>query len=216
MKNSLKKLWHQLPTIVLMVFVAVSVVLGISYFTRTIDGSDREMPEYTVTHYAKITIRDYGTFTVALAGEAAPRTVANFVDLAESGFYDGLTIHRVVKRYVMQGGCPNGDGSGTSGSYLYGEFANNDFDNPLPHLRGAISMARETGFNSASCQFFIVHDDQPQLDGSYAVFGYVVEGYLEVVDKICSEVEPGNNTGLVEKDKQPVIEKIEIIPVTSP
>ena len=204
----MKKLWHMLPTIALAIIFAVTLYWSIDYFVGEDDSSNRTIPEFKITHYADIVIKDYGTVTVALAGEVAPKTVQNFVTLAESGFYDGLTFHRIIERYVMQGGDPNADGTGNSGTFVTGEFLNNGWDNPLPHLRGAISMAREGGLNSASCQFFIVHDDANQLDGDYAVFGYVVEGYYEVVDKICTEIEPINNYGYVAPEDQPVIETI--------
>jgi peptidyl-prolyl cis-trans isomerase B (cyclophilin B) len=206
----MKKLWHALPTYILIAIVSVALFWFVDYFVGEDDSSNRTTPEFTITHYADIVIRDYGTVTVALAGETAPKTVQNFVSLAQSGFYDGLTFHRIVEHYVMQGGDPNGDGSGNSGTFVTGEFYNNGWDNPLPHLRGAVSMAREGGFNTGSCQFFIVHDDALQLDGNYAVFGFVVEGFTEVVDKICAEAEPINTSGYIPPEKQPVIETIRI------
>ena len=159
--------------------------------------------------YADIEIEEYGTITVALAKEFAPATVENFVSLAESGFYDGLTFHRIMEGFMMQGGDPKGNGTGGSDSTIFGEFEQNGFDNPLSHTRGAISMARAQAFNSASSQFFIVHENSEFLDGAYAVFGYVTEG-MEIVDQICEESEPTDNNGTIPREEQPVIITITI------
>lgn len=153
---------------------------------------------------AVIEIADYGTIKVALDESAAPETVSNFVSLAESGFYDGLTFHRIMEGFMMQGGDPNGNGTGGSDQTIKGEFSANGVDNPLSHTRGAISMARATPFDSASSQFFIVHEDSLFLDGSYAAFGYVTEG-MDVVDAICSDARPIDNNGTIPSDEQPVI-----------
>ena len=157
--------------------------------------------------YADIVIKDYGTITILLDAEAAPETVDNFVSLAESGFYDGLTFHRIWEGFMMQGGDPNGDGTGGSGTTITGEFSNNGHDNPLSHTRGTVSMARAKAYNSASSQFFIVHEDSTYLDGEYAAFGKVVSG-MEIVDKICADAEPIDNNGLIAVDAQPVIESV--------
>ena len=159
--------------------------------------------------YADIEIVDYGTITVALAKDFAPTTVENFITLAESGFYDGLTFHRIMEDFMMQGGDPNGDGTGGSDTTIFGEFKQNGFDNPLSHTRGAISMARAMDPDSARSQFFIVHEDSLFLDGAYAAFGYVTEG-MEIVDRICEESEPTDDNGTIPKDAQPVIAKITI------
>lgn len=161
------------------------------------------------TGYADIALEDYGTITVALAGDAAPETVANFVSLARGGFYDGLTIYRAVEGFLMQGGAPNRDGTGGSGTTITGEFARNGFDNPLSHTRGAISMARGEDYDSASSQFFIVQEDSTYLDGSYAVFGYVVSG-MEVVDQICDAAHPADVSGRLADADQPVIASVTI------
>ena len=136
--------------------------------------------------YADIEIENYGTITVYLDAESAPMTVSNFVSLAKSGFYDGLTFHRIIENFMIQGGCPKGDGTGDSGQNIKGEFANNGVENDISHVRGVISMARG-GYdnNSGSCQFFIVHQDSPHLDGDYAAFGKVTKG-MDVVDKIAA------------------------------
>lgn len=161
------------------------------------------------TGYADIALENYGTITVALAGEAAPETVANFISLARDGFYDGLTIYRAVEGFLMQGGAPGRDGSGGSGTTIPGEFARNGFDNPLSHTRGAISMARGEDYDSASSQFFIVQEDSTYLDGSYAAFGYVVSG-MEIVDRICGDVQPADVSGRLAAADQPVIASITI------
>lgn len=163
----------------------------------------------TVSHTAVIEITDYGTITIALDESAAPETAANFMSLAESGFYDGLTFHRIMKGFMMQGGDPNGDGTGGSDQTIPGEFSENGFENDLSHTRGAVSMARSEEYDSASSQFFIVHEDSTYLDGSYAVFGYVTEG-MEVVDAICADAQPTDNNGSIAPEEQPVIRSITI------
>ncbi|MCM1027252.1 MAG: peptidylprolyl isomerase, partial [Roseburia sp.] len=132
-------------------------------------------------HHVEITVADYGTIKVELEADAAPITVANFLNLAEDGFYDGLTFHRIITGFMIQGGDPLGNGTGGSNEKIKGEFAVNGVANALSHTRGAISMARAQAYDSASSQFFIVHEDSTFLDGQYACFGYVTEG-IEVVD----------------------------------
>lgn len=158
---------------------------------------------------ADIILEGYGTITVALDEEAAPQTVENFVSLANSGFYDGLTIHRVVEGFLIQGGAPRRDGTGGSGTTVTGEFSRNGYDNPLSHTRGAISMAREEDYDSASSQFFIVQEDSVYLDGSYAAFGYVISG-MEAVDQICADAHPVDNSGQLAAADQPVITSITV------
>ena len=162
-----------------------------------------------LTYYADIVIEDYGTITVALDQASAPITVANFVELAESGFYDGLTFHRIIEGFMMQGGDPEGDGTGGSDETIVGEFSDNGYDNTLTHTRGAISMARSNDYDSASSQFFIVHEDSDHLDGQYAVFGYVTEG-MDVVDAVCEAAEPTDGNGTISAEDQPVITSITI------
>ena len=172
-------------------------------------------PMFDTTYYADITIKDYGTITVVLDDESAPITVNNFVTLAKEGFYDGLTFHRIIEGFMMQGGDPKGDGTGgkvdANGKKvtIKGEFTQNGVDNRISHVRGVISMARANDPDSASSQFFIVHQDNTDsLDGKYAGFGHVVSG-IEIVDAICEGVKSGNN-GAVDKSFQPVIESIRI------
>ncbi len=162
-----------------------------------------------VTYYADIDIKNYGKITVKLDQSAAPITVANFATLASNGFYDGLTFHRIMEGFMMQGGDPEGTGLGGSDRKIKGEFADNGVDNPLKHERGTISMARSNAYDSASSQFFIVHEDSFGLDGEYAAFGNVTEG-IEVVDKICEAAKPIDGNGKIARDKQPVINTITV------
>lgn len=164
---------------------------------------------FTPTHRAEIVLEDYGTIKLDLDGNAAPITVANFAELSNSGFYDGLAFHRIIEGFMMQGGDPLGNGYGDSGQSIKGEFVNNGVPNTLPHTRGAISMARSAKYDSASCQFFIVHQDSDFLDGQYASFGYVTEG-MEVVDAICADAQPTDDNGTIPAEAQPVIESITI------
>ena len=162
------------------------------------------------THHAEIEIQDYGTITVELDGDAAPITVQNFMDLANAGFYDGLTFHRIISGFMMQGGDPNGNGTGGSENTIKGEFSSNGVENTLSHTRGAISMARSQNPDSASSQFFICHADSAFLDGQYACFGYVTEG-MDVVDDVCEAAQPTDGNGTIPADQQPVITAIRVI-----
>ena len=132
----------------------------------------------------KITVKDFGTMTAELYPDMAPKTVENFLGLVKKGFYDGLIFHRVIAGFMIQGGDPTGTGMGGAAEKIKGEFAANGVPNPIKHKRGVISMARSSMPNSASSQFFIMHQDAPHLDGSYAAFGHVTSG-IEVVDEIA-------------------------------
>lgn len=171
--------------------------------------SQIELLDENLTYYVDIEIADYGMITVQLDQSAAPITAANFVALAESGFYDGLTFHRIMSGFMMQGGDPKGNGTGGSNTKIKGEFAANGWDNPISHERGVISMARSKAYDSASSQFFIMHVDYPGLDGQYAAFGRVVEG-IEVVDAVCEAAKPTDNNGSIAKDAQPVITSVTV------
>ena len=168
-----------------------------------------ELDENTV-YFADIDIKDYGKIIVKLDQKSAPISCANFVALANMGFYDGLTFHRIIEDFMMQGGNAEGTDKEGIAQTIKGEFSANGVDNPLLHTRGAISMARTPlSMDSASSQFFIVHKTYPSLDGNYACFGYVTDG-MDVVDKICTQAEPVDDNGTIEKDKQPVINSIRI------
>ena len=173
------------------------------------EEADSEGTSSDTPVYADIEIEGYGTITVALDPEAAPRTVENFVKLAEEGFYDGLTFHRIMEGFMMQGGDPTGTGMGGSDETLVGEFADNGYDNPISHVRGTISMARSNDPDSASSQFFIVQEDSTFLDGAYAGFGTVTDG-MDIVDAICEAAQPTDNNGTISAADQPVITSVTI------
>lgn len=161
------------------------------------------------TYYADIEIADYGLITIQLDQTVAPVTCANFVELAESGFYDGLTFHRIIAGFMMQGGDPLGNGTGGSDNNIFGEFKSNGHENNLSHTKGVVSMARAQDPNSASSQFFICHEDSDFLDGDYAAFGVVTEG-MDVVDAVCESAEPTDNNGTIPAENQPVITSVKI------
>lgn len=164
----------------------------------------------TGKHHAEIVVKNYGTIALELDADVAPITVENFANLVNEGFYNGLTFHRIISGFMIQGGDPLGNGTGGSSKTIKGEFASNGVKNSISHVRGTISMARSSMPNSASSQFFIVHQDSTFLDGQYAAFGTVTSG-MEVVDKICADTAVEDNNGTVAKNNQPVIEKITII-----
>ncbi|MBQ3088874.1 MAG: peptidylprolyl isomerase [Clostridia bacterium] len=185
---------------------------------------------------AEIVIKDYGTIKLDLYADEAPITVANFVSLAKSGFYNGLTFHRIMADFMMQGGDPLGNGTGGSDEDIEGEFSANGHQNNISHIRGTIAMARsgsgyeqylsmgytladlpadaqsdlKRAYNSGSSQFFIVHKDSTFLDGNYAAFGRVTDG-MDVVDKVCENAKPTDDNGTIPKGEQPVIETIKIV-----
>ena len=161
-------------------------------------------------HHTEITIKNYGTIALELDADVAPITVANFAKLVNEGFYNGLTFHRIIDGFMIQGGDPLGNGTGGSDENIKGEFQANGVKNTISHVRGTISMARSNSFNSASSQFFIVHKDSTFLDGQYAAFGTVTSG-IEIVDKICEDTQVEDNNGTVLKANQPIIEKITMI-----
>ena len=157
----------------------------------------------------EIEMQDGNVMKGELYPEVAPITVENFVNLIKNNFFDGLIFHRVIPGFMIQGGDPNGDGTGGSEENIKGEFSNNGVDNDISHTRGTISMARASDPDSASSQFFIVQADSTFLDGDYAGFGHVTEG-MDIVDKICEDAKPTDDNGTIPSDQQPVIEKITI------
>ncbi len=198
------------------VLVVAAIIVGVSVGkTEDKEGTESTAEtdatlNYDTTHYADIEIENYGTITVALDGNSAPETVANFVALAEEGFYNGLTFHRIIEGFMMQGGDPEGTDYGGSDTTITGEFTANGVENNLSHYRGAISMARSNDYNSASSQFFIVHEDsRSSLDGLYACFGYVEAG-MDVVDAVCADAQPTDSNGTIAAEEQPVITSITI------
>ncbi len=174
------------------------------YTTRSTEGRD--------ISYAKITVKDLGEIVVLLDATTAPITVANFKKLVSEGFYNGLTFHRIIENFMIQGGDPLANGTGGSDEEITGEFSSNGYANDIGHIRGVISMARSDNYNSASSQFFICNADSSHLDGDYAAFGYVVKG-MSVVDTITSsrKDDANSSTGYVKKIRQPVIESIVIL-----
>lgn len=163
----------------------------------------------TGTHHAEIEVKDYGTIKVELDALTAPITVTNFVKLAQEHFYDGLTFHRIIDGFMIQGGDPNGDGTGGSDTTIKGEFSENGVENNISHTRGVISMARASAPDSASSQFFIMQADGTYLDGQYAAFGHVTEG-MDIVDQICKDAKPTDSNGTIQADQQPVISSVTI------
>lgn len=157
----------------------------------------------------EIEVENYGTISLELDSTYAPVTVENFVKLAKEGFYDGLTFHRIIDGFMIQGGDPEGNGNGGSSETIKGEFSANGVTNNMSHKRGVISMARANDYNSASSQFFIVQKDSPHLDGMYASFGKVIEG-MDIVDKICNDAKPIDDNGTIKKDEQPIIKSVKI------
>ena len=195
------------------VAAALVAVLGIVLAVHAVGTKNTEAPAeglLTGKHYVEIAIADYGTITAELDADVAPITVTNFVDLVKSGFYDGLTFHRIISGFMIQGGDPNGNGTGGSANRIKGEFSANGVKNDMLHERGVLSMARSSAPDSASSQFFIMHEKAPHLDGQYAAFGKVLSG-MEVVDTICATVPVADYNGTVIKANQPVITSIKLI-----
>jgi Peptidyl-prolyl cis-trans isomerase (rotamase) - cyclophilin family len=181
-----------------------------------IDYYGKELKEFSEDellsgkHHVKMEIKDKGTITLELDADQAPISVTSFCQLAKSGFYDGLTFHRIIAGTFMQGGDPLGSGIGGPGYTIKGEFAANNVNNTLSHTRGAISMARTQDYNGGGCQFFIMDQDYTAFDGQYACFGYVTEG-MDVVDDICTTVQALDNNGTIAPEDQPVITKVTVI-----
>lgn len=190
--------------------VAASLQQSAAQESEGADSANQNSDLLSGKHTVNIIVKDKGTITVELDADVAPISVTNFVKLAREGFYDGVTFHRIIEGFMMQGGDPTGTGSGGSGENIKGEFAANGVENNLAHTRGAISMARSKINDSASSQFFIVHEDAPHLDGQYACFGYVTEG-MEIVDDICENTKGGDYNGIIPEANRPVIETIEVV-----
>ncbi len=164
--------------------------------------------------YASLKIKDFDEVILELDADTAPITVTNFIDLANSGYYDGLSFHRMIKGFMMQGGDPQGDGYGDNGNYIKGEFESNGHANNISHTKGTISMARGEDPDSASTQFFIVTDDSATfLDGNYAAFGTVING-IETIDKVMDKYATEEDE-VLEDGKRPIIESIREIQIES-
>ena len=188
--------------------IIIIAIIGVFVADIIVDNQNKKdlLPKPKV----EIIIKDYGTIQVELDRENAPITVENILNLIEDKFYDNLTFHRIIKGFMIQGGDPKGNGTGGSKKTIKGEFSANGVNNELSHVRGTISMARSEEYDSASSQFFIMHEDNLGLDGNYAAFGKVISG-MEVVDKIAENTKVEDDNGTVLKKNQPVIESIRVI-----
>lgn len=220
-KSDKKKAWIVISAVAVFLVAVIVVFVITSNKSNGSAGATNDSPSASNvsatigesqakgTHHAEIDIKDYGVIKVELNGDVAPITVANFINLANSHFYDGLTFHRIIDGFMMQGGDPLGNGTGGSENTIKGEFSQNGVENNLSHTRGAISMARSTDMDSASSQFFIVQSDSKYLDGQYACFGYVTDG-MDIVDEICKNAVTTDSNGSVSAENQPVINSITI------
>ena len=192
-------------------------IIGIVLLGLCLMGCKAKSYNLKGLHHVEIDVKDYGVIKVELDANTAPITVTNFVNLAKDGFYDGLTFHRIMDGFMIQGGDPTGTGTGGSENKIKGEFEENGVENNIKHLRGVISMARagsnpdtDETRNSASSQFFICQVDSPHLDGKYAAFGKVTEG-MDIVDKIAKDAKVVDNNGTVLPSNQPIINSIKVI-----
>ena len=191
------------------IIIGIVIIIGLIFGINVLINNKKNQEDDSLLsgkHYVLISVKDYGDIKVELDADTAPITVTNFINLVKDKFYDGLTFHRIIKGFMIQGGA-----STKETKTIKGEFSSNGVVNNISHVRGTISMARSDGDNdSASTQFFIMHKDNLELDGSYAAFGHVVEG-MDVVDKIAKVEYMEGTNGIVEDSKQPVIESIRIV-----
>ena len=199
-----------------MVYLCIVSLLSVLLLAGCKKNTNKNNPNYdsdnylSGTHYAVMEVENYGNIYFELNADEAPATVTNFVNLIVNEFYNGLTFHRIINEFMIQGGDPNGNSTGGSTYTVPGEFAANGHKNTISHVRGTISMARTEDYNSASSQFFIVHQDHTDLDGNYAAFGHVVSG-MDVVDNICLNALVEDANGTVLAQNQPVISSITMI-----
>ena len=191
------------------ILIAALILLLTGCASKQTSGTKQGAQPFQKVRHAEITVRDYGTIKLELDEGTAPITVANFIKLAKDGFYDGLTFHRIMDGFMIQGGDPLGNGTGGAKDTIKGEFSKNGVPNPISHVKGVISMARSNDPDSASSQFFITVADSTFLDGSYAAFGRVTEG-MEVAEQIAKDAKPVDNNGTILPEQQPVIESIVI------
>ncbi len=191
----------------------IALLTAVLCLLAVFSGCKKEEPSPYLKgkHHVEIEVKDYGTIALELDADTAPISVTNFIELAKSGFYDGLTFHRIIDGFMIQGGDPKGNGTGGSETPIKGEFEANGVKNGISHKRGVISMARRSNdYNSASSQFFIMHKDKDYLDGAYAAFGHVTSG-MEVVDAIAENTPVLDDNGTVAKKDQPVITAVRVI-----
>ncbi|MBR5314870.1 MAG: peptidylprolyl isomerase [Clostridia bacterium] len=190
----------------LLIFLTIILVVAMTSCAKESDAGLTE-ESYTI----EIEIENYGTITAVLDAKTAPITVENFLKYVKEGYYNGLTFHRIIEGFMMQGGDKNGDGINNEGTpTIKGEFYYNNVPNDISHTRGTLSMARSSSYNSASTQFFIMHQDYTSLDGQYAAFGRVTKG-IEIVDEICETAVVVDNNGSVPEGYRPVIKEIRIV-----
>lgn len=223
MKAKEKKKNNKLAITIIAVVAVIGLSVGIACGVNAKKNADSDTPTggsagsatsdssktLSGKHHVEMTIKDYGTITLELDADQAPLTVTNFVNLCNEGFYDGLTFHRFVEGFVLQGGDPDGNGTGGSEKTVKGEFSSNGVKNSISHTRGVISMARSSDPDSASSQFFICLSDNYTyvLDGSYAAFGEVKQG-MDIIDKVCADL---TESDCIPTDKQPVIESAKVV-----
>lgn len=215
MEKSIKKSFAIIGAVTVAILLAFTICGCAKKNSSSSSSSSKfSADNFKQTDEVEIEVANYGKIKVGLDANAAPITVANFKKLVGDGFYNGLTFHRIIKDFMMQGGDPKGDGTGGSEKTIKGEFTENGVNNLLAHTRGAISMARSNDMDSASSQFFIVHqtssNNSKSLDGKYCCFGYVLEG-MEVVDKIIADAKPTDNNGTIPAASQPKITSIKLL-----
>ncbi|MCI9139619.1 peptidylprolyl isomerase [bacterium 1XD42-8] len=192
------------------IMTLIFLLMALSFTACSNSGNEVKKEYLTGLHHVEIDVQNYGTISLELSADDAPISVTNFVNLANEGFYNGLTFHRIISGFMIQGGDPDGNGTGGSGTTIKGEFSANNVENPISHTRGTISMARSQSNDSASSQFFIVHEDSLFLDGDYAGFGHVTQG-MEIVDLICANTPVIDGNGTVSSENQPIITEIRVI-----
>lgn len=200
---------RKILSIILACFMLTTLLAGCGK-NQAQEETQNDFPLLSGKYNAEIVVKDYGTIKLELDADTAPITVTNFVNLAKDGFYNGLTFHRIIEGFMIQGGDPLGNGTGGSDTNIKGEFELNGIKNDISHVRGVISMARSQDYDSASSQFFIVQADSTYLDKQYAAFGHVTEG-MEVVDAICAKMTELGLSDSIPAENQPVIESITII-----
>lgn len=200
----------------IIVIVVIVLLIALAVLGANREGKRKEEPKKEEVKYltgkvnVEMRVKNYGKVTMELDADVAPITVTNFVSLVNSKFYDGLTFHRIIEGFMVQGGDPKADGTGGSEKTIKGEFKENGVENNISHVRGTVSMARANDPDSASSQFFIVVEDSTFLDGKYAGFGKVTSG-MDVMDNIVKDAKPTDDNGSIDKENQPVIEYIKVI-----
>ena len=209
------KFTHAIKKIISLMLIIATLALTLSSCGDPLKKYEEDTStEEKDVYYVAMAVESFGTVILKLDAKSAPITVKNFVKLVREGFYDGLTFHRVIENFMIQGGDPDGNGTGGSEEKIFGEFSANGYNNPIKHERGVISMARSTAYNSASSQFFICNANSASvtnLDGSYAAFGHVVEG-MDVIDAITEYAVPYTINGVIVSAKnQPVITEMKVI-----